>query len=43
MKRFHVHVHVQDIAQSAIPTRGDAVGVDYLGLQTDDAKLGRSP
>jgi catechol 2,3-dioxygenase-like lactoylglutathione lyase family enzyme len=67
MKRFHVHVHVQDIAQSvafysklfacepariegdyakwmlddprvnfAISTHGDAVGIDHLGLQTDD-------
>jgi extradiol dioxygenase family protein len=67
-KRFHVHVHVSDLAQSvgfysklfgaaparleadyakwmledprvnfAISTRGSQVGVDHLGLQTDDA------
>ena len=68
MKRFHVHVHVEDIGKSiafysqmfaaeparveadyakwmledprvnfAISTRGGALGVDHLGLQTDDA------
>jgi lactoylglutathione lyase len=68
MKRFHVHVHVEDIDKSiafysqlfateparveadyakwmledprvnfAISTRGGALGVDHLGLQTDDA------
>lgn len=68
MKRFHVHVHVDDIDRSvafysalfaaeptrleadyakwmlddprinfAISTRGGALGVDHLGLQTDDA------
>ena len=68
MKRFHVHVHVEDIGRSiafysqmfaaeparietdyakwmledprvnfAISTRGGALGVDHLGLQTDDA------
>jgi catechol 2,3-dioxygenase-like lactoylglutathione lyase family enzyme len=68
MKRFHVHLHVQDIAQSvafysklfaseparvevdyakwmledprvnfAISTLSEAVGVDHLGFQTDDA------
>ena len=67
MKRFHVHVHVADLAQSvtfysklfaaeptrreddyakwmlddprlnfAISTFGGAVGVDHLGIQTDD-------
>lgn len=67
MKRFHVHVHVSDLAQSvgfysklfaaeptrieadyakwmledpavnfAISTRGAAVGIDHLGIQTDD-------
>ena len=67
MKRFHVHVHVQDLAQSigfysklfaaeparvesdyakwmlddpavnfAISTRGAEVGIDHLGIQTDD-------
>ncbi len=66
MKRFHVHLHVQDLAQSmafynrlfaamptrveadyakwmledppvnfAISTRGDAPGIDHLGIQTD--------
>lgn len=66
MKRFHVHLHVQDLAQSmafynrlfaamptrveadyakwmledppvnfAISTRGDASGIDHLGIQTD--------
>jgi catechol 2,3-dioxygenase-like lactoylglutathione lyase family enzyme len=68
MKRFHVHVHVEDIDKSiafysemfaaeparveadyakwmledprvnfAISKRGGAIGVDHLGLQTDDA------
>jgi extradiol dioxygenase family protein len=68
MKRFHVHVHVEDLAAStvfystlfgaeptriegdyakwmlddprinfAISTQGDKLGVDHLGLQTDDA------
>jgi lactoylglutathione lyase len=68
MKRFHVHVHVADLAQSvafyakmfaaeptrresdyakwmlddprinfAISTFGSTVGVDHLGVQTDDA------
>ena len=68
MKRFHVHLHVQDLAQSigfysklfaaeparhesdyakwmledppvnfAISTRGQAAGIDHLGIQTDDA------
>lgn len=68
MKRFHVHMHVEDLAKSvafysrlfaaeparveadyakwmlddprinfAISTRGDKVGVDHLGFQTDDA------
>jgi len=68
MKRFHVHVHVEDIGKSvafysrmfaaeparveadyakwmledprvnfAISTRGGALGVDHLGLQTDAA------
>ncbi len=68
MKRFHVHVHVEDIGKSiafysqmfaaeparveadyakwmledprlnfAISTRGGALGVDHLGLQTDNA------
>jgi lactoylglutathione lyase len=67
MKRFHVHVHVENLAQSiafysklfaaqpsrqepdyakwmledprvnfAISTRGAKVGVDHLGIQTDD-------
>ena len=67
MKRFHVHVHVQDLGKSigfysklfaaeptrvesdyakwmiedprinfAISTRGQTLGVDHLGLQTDD-------
>lgn len=67
MKRFHVHLHVQDLAQSigfysklfaaepariesdyakwmlddpavnfAISTRGAQVGIDHLGIQTDD-------
>ena len=67
MKRFHVHVHVNDLAKSigfystlfaatpariesdyakwmlddppvnfAISTRGQAVGIDHLGIQTDD-------
>jgi hypothetical protein len=67
MKRFHVHVHVSDLAQSvgfysklfaaeptrieadyakwmledpavnfAISTRGAALGIDHLGIQTDD-------
>ena len=67
MKRFHVHLHVKDLAQSigfysrlfdaeparleadyakwmlqdppvnfAISTRGSAVGIDHLGIQTDD-------
>jgi len=69
MKRFHVHVHVEDIGKStafysqmfaaeparieadyakwmledprvnfAISTRGSTLGVDHLGLQTDDAE-----
>jgi catechol 2,3-dioxygenase-like lactoylglutathione lyase family enzyme len=68
MKRFHVHVHVDDLARSvafysklfaaeparaevdyakwmlddprinfAISTRGGKLGVDHLGIQTDDA------
>lgn len=68
MKRFHVHVHVEDLDKSvafysalfgaqpsrteadyakwmlddprvnfAISNRGGAIGVDHLGLQTDDA------
>jgi catechol 2,3-dioxygenase-like lactoylglutathione lyase family enzyme len=68
MKRFHVHVHVDDLDQNiafysklfaaeparvevdyakwmlddprinfAISTRGDKLGVDHLGFQTDDA------
>lgn len=67
MKRFHVHVHVHDLAKNiafysamfdrqptrtesdyakwmledppvnfAISTRGDAVGVDHLGIQVDN-------
>ncbi len=67
MKRFHVHLHVTDLAQSigfyarlfaaeptrvesdyakwmlqdppvnfAISTRGQAAGIDHLGIQTDD-------
>jgi catechol 2,3-dioxygenase-like lactoylglutathione lyase family enzyme len=67
MKRFHVHVHVDDLQKNvafysamfaaeparleadyakwmlddprinfAISTRGGAIGVDHLGLQTDD-------
>ena len=67
MKRFHVHLHVDDLARSidfyaklfataparvendyakwmlddpavnfAISTRGNAAGVDHLGIQTDD-------
>lgn len=67
MKRFHVHLHVADLAQSvgfysklfgaaptreeadyakwmladpplnfAISTRGNAPGIDHLGIQTDD-------
>jgi hypothetical protein len=69
MKRFHVHVHVKDLAQNiafysamfdqqpartetdyakwmltdppvnfAISTRGDAPGVDHLGIQVDQAE-----
>ena len=69
MKRFHLHVHVNDIAQSvdfykqlfaaeptrhesdyakwmlddppvnfAISTRGNATGVDHVGIQTDNAE-----
>ncbi|MDZ7812167.1 MAG: ArsI/CadI family heavy metal resistance metalloenzyme [Ideonella sp.] len=69
MKRFHVHLHVADLAQSigfyaklfgaaptrhesdyakwmlqdppvnfAISTRGQAPGIDYLGIQTDNAE-----
>ena len=69
MKRFHVHVHVQDLDQSiafysmmfaaeptrrevdyakwmlddprinfAISTRGRALGIDHLGIQTDSAE-----
>ncbi len=68
MKRFHVHVHVQDLPKNiafysamfgeqparqegdyakwmltdppvnfAISTRGDAAGVDHLGIQVDNA------
>ena len=67
MKRFHIHVHVDDLARSvgfysrlfateparveadyakwmledppvnfAISTRGQEVGIDHLGIQTDD-------
>ena len=67
-KRFHVHLHVEDLSQSiafynklfaaqparhetdyakwmledppvnfAISTRGQAVGIDHLGIQTDNA------
>lgn len=67
MKRFHVHLHVDDLQRSiafysklfaaeparleadyakwmlqdppvnfAISTRGDAAGIDHLGIQTDD-------
>ncbi len=67
MKRFHVHVHVDDLGRSvgfysklfaaeparleadyakwmlddppvnfAISTRGEAAGIDHLGIQTDD-------
>ncbi|WP_373863022.1 VOC family protein, partial [Azohydromonas lata] len=67
MKRFHVHLHVDDLAKSiafysrlfaaeparvesdyakwmlddpalnfAISTRGQASGIDHLGIQTDD-------
>jgi hypothetical protein len=69
MKRFHVHVHVKDLARNiafysamfdqqparteadyakwmlndppvnfAISTRGDAAGVDHLGIQVDQAE-----
>jgi lactoylglutathione lyase len=69
MKRFHVHVHVEDLARNiafysamfkqqpartendyakwmltdppvnfAISTRGDAPGVDHLGIQVDSAE-----
>jgi extradiol dioxygenase family protein len=69
MKRFHVHVHVEDLAKSisfysqlfgaaparqeddyakwmlddprinfAISSRGGKLGVDHLGIQTDDAE-----
>ena len=69
MKRFHVHLHVQDLHQSigfynklfaalpareesdyakwmledppinfAISTRGQAVGIDHVGFQTDNAE-----
>jgi lactoylglutathione lyase len=69
MKRFHVHVHVEDLGKSigfysklfdahpareendyakwmledpplnfAISTRGGKVGVDHLGIQTDNAE-----
>jgi hypothetical protein len=69
MKRFHVHLHVQDLAQSvgfykqlfateptrhesdyakwmltdppvnfAISTRGQASGIDHVGIQTDSAE-----
>jgi hypothetical protein len=69
MKRFHVHLHVQDLPQSigfysklfaaeparleadyakwmledpplnfAISTRGQAAGIDHLGIQTDNAE-----
>ena len=69
MKRFHVHVHVENLAQNiafysamfnqsparleadyakwmltdppvnfAISTRGDALGVDHLGIQVDSAE-----
>jgi extradiol dioxygenase family protein len=68
MKRFHVHVHVEDLDKSigfysklfdaeptrvegdyakwmledprinfAISTRGSKIGIDHLGVQTDDA------
>jgi catechol 2,3-dioxygenase-like lactoylglutathione lyase family enzyme len=68
MKRFHVHLHVEDLTRSigfysqlfgaeparvegdyakwmledppvnfAISTRGEGVGIDHLGIQTDDA------
>ena len=69
MKRFHVHLHVEDLAQSigfysklfaseparsepdyakwmlqdppvnfAISTRSEHVGIDHLGIQTDNAE-----
>jgi lactoylglutathione lyase len=68
MKRFHVHVHVEDLARNigfysklfdaeptrvesdyakwmladpplnfAISTRGAAIGIDHIGIQTDDS------